>query len=314
MKIELLDVFCPQLNRTVKIALDSEGEDPYRNSFKEAFHVPVELRFMLDSTHGISSFVDVGANIGHFTISAGLMGIPTVAIEAMADNYLLLTKALSANAISNVLPFHIAASEEFSLVALHSYGAWAMVSSVGKGDTPAMPLDELLTLIGKDHPDLIKIDVEGHEIPVLNGLKQTLNTARPMLIFEGNSWTARDAGGSERLLQMVESFGYDLFVFNRDGTCRPITSKSFQDVVCVDYFAYPKDVTEHRSRPQIRVPTIDERLSIIEAEVEGGEPHRWHISAIIDRFAAEADASNAQSSRIDVIRQRLEQQSFTGAT
>lgn len=309
IKIQLFDAYCPQLQKNVKIALDLDHEDPYRSSFKNEFSIPMELRFLLENSQGVKSFLDIGANIGWFTLSAALMGISTVAIEAMADNYLLLAKALSANAIDNVMPFHIAASDYFALVTLQGHGAWAQVSIAGKGDTPAMPLDDLLILLGKGSPDLIKIDVEGHEIPVLIGLTRTINSARPMLIVEGNSWTSRESGGCQELLQSIESYNYDLFVFNQDGTCRPLNCDSFQDHVVVDFFAYPRGVTQHRSRPRVRVPSIDERLTLIQAKVDSGHPHEcWHISRIIDRLANEV--GSVYSPRIDTIKRKLEQNSL----
>jgi len=304
MKIEVFETYCPQLSRTVRMALDLEAEDPYRDSFKTAFNIPMELRFLLKSNGGVGRLVDVGANIGHFTISAGLLGISTVAIEAMADNYLLLTRSLSANSLRNVLPFHIAASDGFFPVTLQSYGAWANISDAGTGDTPAIPLDHLLPMLNQDAPDLIKIDVEGHEIPVLRGLDQTLKKARPMLIFEGNNWTARSTGGYGKLLEEVASRDYDLYLYNRDGTMHPVSATALQDVVCVDYFAYPRGAAKARSCPEIRIPTLEERISRIEADLEAGEPHRWHIASIVDRFEAE----NGRSARTDAIRSRLNAQ------
>jgi FkbM family methyltransferase len=301
MKIEIFDSHCSQLNRIVKIALDVEAEDPYRNSFKTVFDVPMELRFLLESRTGVDLFVDVGANIGHFTLSTCLIGIPTVAIEALADNYLLLAKSLAANSVRNVIPFHMAASDGFFPVTLQSYGAWANVSHSGSGDTPALPLDQLLVMLKLAPPDLIKIDVEGHEIPVLRGLTETLKESRPMLIFEGNNWTARTSGGYAKLLEEVASRNYDLFLFNKDGTMHPVSASGLQDVVCVDYFAYPRDAVRSRSRPKVRIPTLDEKISRIEADIDAGEPHRWHISTIIDRFEAE----NGRSARLDLVREKL---------
>lgn len=305
MKVALFTSYCPELRKSVQIALDLEAEDIYRDSFKTTFTVPIELRFLLANKEGIGCFVDVGANIGHFCIVAGLIGIPTIAIEAMADNYLLLARSLSANSIRNVIPFHLAASDDFALVMLQDRGAWASVSSSGAGHTPGLPLDHLLRMLPQGGPDLIKIDVEGHEIPVLRGLDQTLKQARPMLIFEGNNWMARASGGCPRLLEEVASRDYDLFMFNRDGTMHEASASGIQDVVCVDYFAYPKGAVKPRARPTIRKPTVGERMSRIEADIDGGVPHRWHIAMIIDRFEAE----NGRSGRLDAIKRKLAQAS-----
>ena len=111
------------------------------------------------------------------------------------------------------------------------------------------------------------------------------------------------SGGYTQLLNEVASRNYDLFMFNGDGTMREMPTTGIQEVVCVDYFAYPRGVVKDRPRPQIRIPTVEERIGRIEADVDGGEAHRWHITSIIDGFEAE----NGPSARLDAIRHKLAQ-------
>jgi hypothetical protein len=57
----------------------------------------------------------------------------------------------------------------------------------------AIPADELL-----DHEprvDLIKIDIEGYELPALRGLERTLGRCRPMVLCEFNPLCLRAQGG-----------------------------------------------------------------------------------------------------------------------
>jgi len=44
--------------------------------------------------------------------------------------------------------------------------------------------DAALSEVGIDKIDLIKIDVEGYEKPVLKGLRKTLQASRPIVVFE----------------------------------------------------------------------------------------------------------------------------------
>ena len=70
-----------------------------------------------------------------------------------------------------------------------------------------------------------------------------------------------------------------------------------QDVVCVDHIAYPGTV-KSRARLLIRTPTMGERISRMEADTDGGLPHRGHLSTILGRFGVE----NGRSAGLDEIK------------
>jgi hypothetical protein len=62
---------------------------------------------------------------------------------------------------------------------------------------------------------LIKIDVEGMELEVIEGAVDTINRCSPMLIFE--AWdTDWFAVHRTKVMQFVESLGYSLTVMNDD--------------------------------------------------------------------------------------------------
>jgi FkbM family methyltransferase len=58
-------------------------------------------------------------------------------------------------------------------------------------------------------PDLIKIDVEGHEASVLRGARRVLQETRPLVVFE--SWyNPSDPEGMLEPLRLLQGFGYQL--------------------------------------------------------------------------------------------------------
>jgi hypothetical protein len=57
-----------------------------------------------------------------------------------------------------------------------------LASLSDKGGSPVQVTR--LDLLGLPAPDLMKIDVEGHEADVLRGAQQTIRQNRPMIIFE----------------------------------------------------------------------------------------------------------------------------------
>ena len=90
----------------------------------------------------------------------------------------------------------------------HSYLAH-IVAAGHRGRSERVPVRRLDGL-DLPPPDLVKIDVEGHEAAVLAGARQTLRRHRPLVILE--SWY--DAGDLEamlRPLQLLAQEGYELF-------------------------------------------------------------------------------------------------------
>lgn len=165
-------------------------------------------------------FVDVGANIGLMSVFAsqcvGKTG-KVVAFEAHPETYGLLKDNISLNEITNIETNAFALGDENTTAFIYdnwdiNRGGASLViqNEASKGhEVQVKKLDDVLeeTL----QPKMIKIDVEGFELQVLKGAKQTIAAARPILIVEFS--TSRDNNyDSSELLNFIESFGfYDLF-------------------------------------------------------------------------------------------------------
>ena len=55
--------------------------------------------------------------------------------------------------------------------------------------------------------DVIKIDVEGYEIPVLKGAEQTITSNRPIIQVEGNSSGKRYGIHKKQIMELLNSWG-----------------------------------------------------------------------------------------------------------
>lgn len=73
-------------------------------------------------------------------------------------------------------------------------------------------LDDWVVEKGVTQIDLIKIDVDGYEVKVLNGALESFKKFRPLLIIELGYATLKRVGNSPvELLDLLEQFHYDLF-------------------------------------------------------------------------------------------------------
>jgi hypothetical protein len=97
------------------------------------------------------------------------------------------------------------------------HSGWGSLSAAGpEGATatatfrvPVTTGDNLLQAVPADQPLVLKIDVEGHEVPVLRGLQQTLAVRQPLVFLEVCDAHQRRAGFSAAELRAaIEGHGY----------------------------------------------------------------------------------------------------------
>lgn len=135
--------------------------------------------------------IDVGAHHGRYSVCASRKVGPAglvVAVEPHPRNVEILEKNLSLNDIENVRIFPVACwsertnlnSKSAALLALHAV-TWGQKN---ESPLPGMPLDDLTREQGFTRVDWIKVDVEGSELAVLEGARETLDTFRPHLYLE----------------------------------------------------------------------------------------------------------------------------------
>lgn len=128
-----------------------------------------------------SVVVDVGANVGFFTLwAAGCGAKRIVALEPEPSNFSMLAKNcgdLMKSGVVEALPYGVAAeSVERSLVIRESPTHSLYASNPAEGaDTiriPCLSLDAVLTENGLRVVDLLKMDIEGGEYEVLYGASE----------------------------------------------------------------------------------------------------------------------------------------------
>lgn len=130
--------------------------------------------------------VDAGAYIGDLTIPMSRLVKKVHAFEPQPEVADILKKNLDLNGITNVEVFPYALGHRNGPVtynqldALHSPGSTQMsMDDTGSSDAEMRTLDSFGI-----NPQFIKVDVEGMEMFVLNGAKETLKLSGPILFFE----------------------------------------------------------------------------------------------------------------------------------
>ncbi|MEI6495924.1 MAG: FkbM family methyltransferase [Actinomycetota bacterium] len=157
---------------------------------------------------------DIGANIGSIGC-AFLASVPNshvVAFEPLADIAALCRHNLAQFEPSRVDLIEAAVSDRVGVGAMNrvsgNTGRSYVVNPPEVGSENGVRLVDASALAGLPWPDVVKIDVEGHEVAVLRGLRPILELARPaQVVFEHH----QDGRAVDpELLEIFESLGYDV--------------------------------------------------------------------------------------------------------
>ena len=159
-------------------------------------HEKVVTEILVEALQSAKCFVDVGAHIGWYTcIASKHMPYGSVYGFEMDDlSFALLKKNIAINNCTNVEVYNVAVSESPGMVSYKrdtkrpNPGFYLQANtkdenSAGFVSVNSMILDEFLKSKGIV-PDVIKVDVEGAEMNVLMGMRQTLRSYKPILFLE----------------------------------------------------------------------------------------------------------------------------------
>lgn len=185
---------------------------------------PDETVLIASLLQRVDRFIDVGANLGYYTCLALQNGRGVMAIEPQPRNLRSLFKNLITNGWernAEVMPVALAAAPGL----LTLYGAsgpsasllksWAGYSSWYHQTVPVSTLDNLLAGRFAGERLLVKIDVEGAELGVLQGAQATLRRdVRPMWLLEVCLHEFHPDGFSPDFLEVFRQFwdnGYEAY-------------------------------------------------------------------------------------------------------
>jgi FkbM family methyltransferase len=175
-----------------------------------------------------SVFIDIGANIGWYTIQTarwvGRAG-NVFSFEPRPSTFEHLTKSIKINGLDNITAYKIALSDEKGTAMLMTPEGHKNPGSsyLGNGDGIPVSLAKLDDIIPPlKRLDLIKMDVEGWEPNVIKGAKQTIRKFKPTILSEISPWMLRERSGiSDReYISLIKSLGYD---------CQNIENREFID-------------------------------------------------------------------------------------
>lgn len=207
----------------------------------------VELTLLPLLSEPSKTFVDIGANKGVYAFYAESFFGQVIAIEANPSLAVELGKALGPK--SKVIDVALSDQQGSGRLWIPVQGTSdidtrsSLESTANDGfeqrqiEVPLITLDKL----NLKNVAVIKIDVEGHEINVLQGSIQTLTTNKPTIIVECEE--RHNKGAVERLFSLLKGIGFSPWYLHR----RSIKDGDSFDVTVLQNESHAKSVNGQRS-------------------------------------------------------------------
>lgn len=172
-----------------------------------------EMAFLLHLLRAGDLLLDIGANIGSYTIlAAGGAGADVIAVEPVPESASMLGDNVRLNKLGGVVRvLEIAVAEEPGTLRMTSgLDACNRVAKAGeKGEMIQVPSTTIDALCAGRTPLAIKIDIEGYEMAALRGGRRTLSDpALLAILVETNGSDARYDAGEGGMQAFLGQYGF----------------------------------------------------------------------------------------------------------
>lgn len=184
----------------------------------------------------VDTFVDVGANIGLYTLLAGHHNLQCIAVEPSPRNFKYLIENLTAANQCDTEIFNLALGSKPGFSILCGDGEMASLNNEWNPATASteqpIAINTLDTLCGHRFADrqlLIKIDVEGHELPVMKGAQLLVaKSPAPIWVIEHTTANGSTMAGEDPLFRTMLAAGYSIIPLATPATVITATSDTIR--------------------------------------------------------------------------------------
>jgi len=221
--------FCVSV-RDQDLVFSTEEEFPKRLLFPQfeggkIFEESV-TNLLLDMLQDDSCFVDVGCNFGWYScvVAKSATNRTVFAFDLDDSNVRLTEKNVQLNGCSNVSIHHCAVSDSVGKIqyrrrqgqAADTFQIEHNLSSQQASDEDVVEVDAItLDFFFRDRsqiPTVVKIDVQGAEFMVLEGMRDILRLKKPMLLVEIHPLELPKFGkASSDVFELLKTYGYRFF-------------------------------------------------------------------------------------------------------
>lgn len=190
------------------------GETGLTGNVYAGLHEFSDMGFLLHFLRSDDLFVDVGANVGSYTIlAAAVVGARAIAFEPVPGTFERLVDNMRLNHLDErVRCLNAAVSDRGGSVVLTNdmdTKNHVLAHDERAASTTTVEAVALDSVLEREFPALLKIDVEGYELSVLDGARHTLEKdALSAVIVESNGSYDRYGHNESSIPQMLLDYGF----------------------------------------------------------------------------------------------------------
>lgn len=221
----------------IRIALPA-GTDLYLIGGKSHDSEIRLARFITSFLESGECFVDVGAHFGYFSLLASKIVANkgrVLSFEAASRNFELLKE--NCRGLANIELFNNAVSDSREMLTFYEFPAlyseyntvdvsqfkqesWFKKYKPTQTQVQSLTLDEVLEE-KKIVPAVVKIDVEGAEFKVINGMKKTLSE-NPVVVVMEYLHPSRHNTAHQKAAELLKNLGFEQYIIIRTGDLKQI--------------------------------------------------------------------------------------------
>ena len=233
------------------------GNEICRSIFVTGRYEPNEFSWLSRVLKPGMTFVDVGANLGLYTLFAARRVSESgrvIAIEPSSREMRALRKDVELNSLKNIYPLHVAVSDRAGEVELliasprhaghNTLGAFGYDTQLANREKVSIGrLDDVLESASVRRVDVMKMDIEGAELAALKGAAVTLERDHPTMLLElsDRALNPQNASSAE-VLALLANHGYEMYGFDgTSGSPAPLQRRDYFD--SENIIAVPKGST-----------------------------------------------------------------------
>jgi FkbM family methyltransferase len=215
----------------MRFALDlDEGNDLDWSLLFWGRHEPTSSEWVRRTVRPGWTCLDVGANVGYFTVMLGQLAGPqgsVLAFEPCAPFRQRLEANVRINGLSNVRTENFGLSDGESVATIYLTACtasidpahWAPSQAKQASEIRLVDLDSWWRKHGTGRLDFIKVDTDGHEAAFLAGARETIAKHRPVMMIEVCPKVLH-GGDAAALALVTEIAGMGYTIWSEDGRRR----------------------------------------------------------------------------------------------